>query len=197
MTQDQHTALAGLGELLSVIGPTAGDAVDWTAAERIYGTAFPADYRAFTAAFGDGTIEEVISVHTPVTSPDAPPAFKVARLSEAAVAEQRPDQWPPEERGRHPLTDLLVWGGTAAADTLCWITTDPDPDRWPVAVYARGRGAWSVHPCGMAEFLAKLLRNEWPDWPISDDSLQDVEDPRFLHAADETAAHQDGLDPWE
>ncbi|MFJ4593607.1 MULTISPECIES: hypothetical protein [unclassified Kitasatospora] len=49
----------------------------------------------------------------------------------------------------------------------------------------------------MVEFLLKLLRNEWPKWPISDDSLQDVEDPRFLHDKDEAAGRESGDDPWE
>ncbi|MFI5541901.1 hypothetical protein ACIA5H_36605, partial [Nocardia sp. NPDC051900] len=42
VSEDQP-AMAGLGEVLSCIGPTCGDTVNWSAAEKIYETAFPAD----------------------------------------------------------------------------------------------------------------------------------------------------------
>ncbi|WP_433728004.1 hypothetical protein ACQP0C_37770 [Nocardia sp. CA-129566] len=196
MSEDQP-AMAGLGEVLSCIGPTCGDTVNWSAAEKIYETAFPADYRSFVAAFGSGTIEEMVVVFTPVVSSEEVRMVKVSRLSEAALADEGVNEWAPADRGRYRLEDLLIWGGTAAADTLCWITTDQDPDRWPVAVYSRMNHEWSVYPCGMAEFLLKLVRNEWHPGPISDTSLEGVADPRFLHDKDEAAAYEAGLGPWE
>ncbi|WP_308130283.1 hypothetical protein [Kitasatospora aureofaciens] len=200
MSDDQSAAIAAMasiGEVLSCIGPTCGDAVDWSAAERVYGTSFPADYRAFVTAFGSGSIEEMVGVHIPAVTSNEPQVVTVSRLSEAALADYAVNQWAPADRGRHRLEDLLIWGGTAAADTLCWITTDPDPDRWPVAVYSRGNLEWSVYPCGMAEFLLKLLRDEWQPWPISDSSLQGMADPRFLHDKDEAAGWESGNNPWE
>ncbi len=187
--------MAGLGEVLSCIGPTCGEIVDWSAAEKIYETAFPADYRAFVAAFGSGTIEEMVVVFTPVVSSEELRMVKVSRLSEAALADQGGNEWARADRGRYRLEDLLIWGGTAAADTLCWITTDQNPDRWPVAVYSRMNHEWSVYPCGMAEFLLKLVRNEWQPGPISDTSLEGVVAPHFLHDKDEAAAYEAGLDP--
>ncbi|CAN3983846.1 SMI1/KNR4 family protein [Kitasatospora purpeofusca] len=189
-------AMASLGEVLSCVGPTCGDTVDWSAAEKVHGTSFPADYRAFVAAFGDGSIEEMLGVHIPATS-DEPQFGELSRLSDEALADFAVNRWAPADRGQYRLEDLLIWGGTAAADTLCWITTDPDPDRWPVAVYARGDLEWSVYPCGMAEFLLKLLRDEWPRCPISDSSLQGVPDPRFLHNKDAAAEWESENHPWE
>ncbi|MFJ7280587.1 hypothetical protein [Kitasatospora sp. NPDC098663] len=200
MSDDQSAAsaaMAGIGELLSCIGPTCGDTVDWNAAEKVYRTSFPVDYRAFVAAFGSGSIEEMVGILIPAVSSDEQQGNTVSRLSEVALADFSVNRWSSADRGRHRLEDLLIWGETAAADTFCWITSDPDPDRWPVAVYSRGDLEWSVYPCGMVEFLLKLLRNEWPKWPISDDSLQDVEDPRFLHDKDEAAGRESGDDPWE
>ncbi|MEV0028639.1 hypothetical protein [Nocardia sp. NPDC050793] len=197
MSEGRPAAMAGLGEVLSCIGPTCGDTIDWIAVERIYGTSLPTDYRAFVAAFGSGMIEQMVAIFIPVVSAAEPRMLKVSRLSEAALTADEVNQWALADRGRYRLEDLLIWGGTAAADTLCWITTDPDPDRWPVAVYSRGDLEWSVYPCGMAEFLLELLRNEWQRWPISDDSLQDAVDPRFLHDKDEAASYEAGLDPWE
>ncbi|MFD8696409.1 SMI1/KNR4 family protein [Kitasatospora purpeofusca] len=189
-------AMASLGEVLSCVGPTCGDTVDWIAAEKVHGTSFPSDYRAFVAAFGNGSIEEMVGVHLPATS-DELQFGTLSRLSDEALADFAVNQWAPADRGRYRLEDLLIWGWTGAADTLCWITADPDPDRWPVAVYSRGDHEWSVYPCGMAEFLLKLLRDEWPQCPISDSSLQGMPDPRFLHNKDEAAAWELGNNPWE
>lgn len=197
MSDDRPAAMAGLGEVLSCIGPTCGDTVDWSAAERVHGTSFPADYRAFAAAFGSGSIEQVVGICIPAVSSDERKGNTVSRLSKAALADRSVNRWAPAEKGRHRLEDLLIWGETAAADTLCWITTDPDPDRWPVAVYSRGDLEWSVYPCGMAEFLLGLLRDEWQPWPISDSSIQDMVNPRFLHDKDEEASYEVGVDPWE
>ncbi|MER6399627.1 hypothetical protein ABT263_26810 [Kitasatospora sp. NPDC001603] len=200
MNDDQSAAIAAMasiGEVLSCIGPTCGDTVDWSAAERVYGTSFPADYRAFVAAFGSGSIEAMVGVHIPAVTSNELQVITVSRLSEAALADYAANQWAPADRGQYRLEDLLIWGGTAAADTLCWITTDPDPDRWPVAVYSRLNLEWSVYPCGMAEFLLELLRDEWQQWPISDSSLQGMADPRFLHDKDEAAEWESGNNPWE
>ncbi|MCG6499992.1 SMI1/KNR4 family protein [Kitasatospora sp. A2-31] len=189
--------MSAIRELLSCIGPTCGDSVDWGAAEKLYGKPFPGDYQAFAAAFGGGSIEQVVGIRMPAVTPDELHGNTVSRISEAALADEAVNRWRPSEQGRHRLEDLLIWGETAAADTLCWITADPDPDRWPVAVYSRGNLEWSVYSCGMAEFLLKLLRNEWQPWPISDASLQDMADPRFLHDKDEAAGWESGSDPWE
>ncbi|MFE3875766.1 hypothetical protein ACFXPX_15385 [Kitasatospora sp. NPDC059146] len=189
--------MVGIEEVLSCIGPTRGDTIDWSAAERVYATSFPPDYRAFIAAFGRGSIEQTVGVNLPAVSSTELQVDTVSKLSEAALADESVNRWASADRDKHRLEDLLIWGWTAAADTLCWVTTDPDPGRWPVAVYSRGQLEWSVYPCGMAEFLLKLLRNEWRPWPISDSSLQDLVDPRFLHSTDEQASYEEGVDPWE
>ncbi|WP_328399898.1 hypothetical protein [Nocardia sp. NBC_00403] len=197
VSPDQPAAIAALAEVLSCIGPTCGDDIDWSAAQAVYGTSLPTDYRAFVAAFGRGGIEGMIYIHTPAVSSTEPQMFTLSGLSEAALTNAEVNQWAPPDQGRYRLEDLLIWGGTAAADTLCWITADPDPDRWPVAVYTHLDLEWTVYPCGMAEFLLKLLRNEWPRWPLSDAGLEDDPDPRFLHDKDEAAGYEAGLDPWE
>lgn len=65
---------------------------------------------------------------------------------------------------------LLVWGTTLNADFLFWLTEGPDPDRWPVVVWFRGRGpdeAWQRFDQGMAQFLLDLLME-----PASEVSLE-------------------------
>ncbi|UGT44323.1 hypothetical protein LTV02_13400 [Nocardia yamanashiensis] len=192
-----RAALAGLEDVLTCTGPTCGDTIDWSSCA----ISFPADYRAFVTAFGDGSIEDIISILVPDVASAQPHAATLARMSDAAAEWEDPlgweYEWAPADRGRYERADLLIWGGTCTGDTLCWVTTDPDPDRWPVAVYARGRLEWAVYPCGMAEFLVKLLRNEWPRNPISDDSFENIVAPRFQHEKDESAAYAVGVDPWE
>ncbi|WP_328410868.1 hypothetical protein [Nocardia sp. NBC_00403] len=197
VSEDPPAAVASLTRMLSCIGPTCGDSIDWGSAERIYGTSFPADYRAFVAAFGSGTIEEMVMVFTPAVSSAESHTLEVSRLSESALADDVVNHWALADQGRYRLEDLLIWGSTAAADTLCWITTDPNPDLWPIAVYTRFDLEWTVYPCGMAEFLLKLLRDQWHPWPISDTSLRHDTHPRFLHDKDEAAAYEAGRDPWE
>ncbi|MFG2820828.1 hypothetical protein ACGFX4_15530 [Kitasatospora sp. NPDC048365] len=49
----------------------------------------------------------------------------------------------------------------------------------------------------MAEFLVRLLRDRFEEWPLSDVGIQGgVAAPRFLHD-DEEAAADLGHDPWE
>lgn len=195
MSTDQ-SALAGLAAVLSCIGPTCGDTIDWSSCA----ISFPADYRAFVSAFGNGSIEGVIDILVPAVTSAQPHAPTLARMSDVVADWENPLDWEfrwAAANRRYRREDLLIWGGTCAGDTLCWVTTDPDPQRWPVAVYARGRLEWSVYPCGMAEFLVKLLRNEWPRNPISDDSFEEIVDPRFQHEKDESAAYAAGVYPWE
>jgi hypothetical protein len=55
-------------------------------------------------------------------------------------------------------------------DVLYWLTEDPDPDRRPVVVWARGPATTYRLEGGMVEFLATVLAGEHPDitwlaWP--------------------------------
>ncbi|MFE6867125.1 hypothetical protein ACFVFS_11235 [Kitasatospora sp. NPDC057692] len=190
--------LADLTKVLRSIGPTHGDVVNWKAAEEVYGCPFPADYRSFVALFGHGSIEGVVAVRLPSVTPGEPQWNRVSRLEDHALADPSVNNWDAASSGAgHRLEDLLLWGETAAADAFAWITVSPDPDRWPVAVYSREAVTWSVFPCGMAEFLLRLLGDDFDEWPIGETSLRDVAQPRFLHDQDEEAVWASGTDPWE
>lgn len=78
---------------------------------------------------------------------------------------------------------------------LCWITSGPDPDHWPVAVWKRQGGGWAVHECGMAEFLLRVLQADFESCPLSDASLWG-RDARFLNFRDEERFLDEGVDPW-
>ncbi|NKY85330.1 hypothetical protein [Nocardia veterana] len=116
MSEDQPATSADLTRVLSCFGPTCGDFIDWGAAEQVYGTSFPADYRAFIAAFGGGGIEDVVGVLTPAVSPAESQLSKVSRLSGSALGDDVVNRLALADRGRYRLEDLLIWGGTAAYD---------------------------------------------------------------------------------
>ncbi|MFE6869233.1 hypothetical protein ACFVFS_22070 [Kitasatospora sp. NPDC057692] len=64
-------------------------------------------------------------------------------------------------------------------------------------MYSRMEAAWSVFPYGMVEFLLRSVYDDFDEWPISDTSLRDVAQPRFLHDRDEEAGWESGTNPWE
>ncbi|MBO1337376.1 SMI1/KNR4 family protein [Streptomyces sp. VRA16 Mangrove soil] len=134
--------------------------IDWAAVEGIWGTRFPADYMAFMETYGAGDIGEEVGVLLPVPRPD------VYRDWDGLHGETENARltWEMER----DLSDLdidpgsiLAWGVTSGADIYCWLTTDSDPDRWPVFVCGRHTDpTFQVHPFGMAEFLRRLLADE-------------------------------------
>ncbi|MGW3039696.1 hypothetical protein ACWC9T_06495 [Kitasatospora sp. NPDC001159] len=76
------SAVTELLQVLSCIGPTCGDTVDWSAAERVQGHFFPADYRALAAAFGSGSIEQLVGTRIPAVSSGELPGNTVSGISE-------------------------------------------------------------------------------------------------------------------
>lgn len=188
------TAVAELARILTRVGPTRGSDLEWPEVEANYGTRFPTDYMEFISAFGCGSIEEQLAVRIPGVQGDEE---RVTPLSSAALAEPVVRNWSdPSLVGRYRLEDMLIWGEGVGADTLCWIAEDSNPDKWPVAVYARSDLAWTVYECGMVEFILRLLRDDFSKWPLTDESLRGWPGARFLHEKDEKAALEQGNDPW-
>jgi hypothetical protein len=174
-------------DLLQVMPPHpgAGDVVDWSAAEQEWGVPFPADYRAFVETYGEGTVEDFLSILIPFsTEPLADPAPMRSETENARYT------WGLEIGSDRPAgvdgSSLIAWGVDAGADILCWSVRGEDPDRWPVVVYCRqGWPAWQVYECGMVEFLLRTFRGEWPDCPLSGSDFWENPSPRFLHWREE------------
>ncbi|PIM68030.1 hypothetical protein CTU88_35540 [Streptomyces sp. JV178] len=174
----------------------SGDTVDWRAVSADYGTPFPADYMEYVGAFGAGTIDQTLFVSIPRRGIPAAP-LTVSRLPEEVLRGEAMDDWQRSDTASRPaLSDVLLWGDTNAADALGWVTTDPDPDRWPVVVWARQGGGWAVHDCGMSTFLLRILRAELEKCPISDTSLWGRGTARFLSLRAERRLQEEGIDPW-
>lgn len=175
----------------------AGDAVDWEAAATELGVAsFPADYREFVALLGAGSFEDSLFVSIPRPGRGTAP-LTVGRLPEDALESDSMNDWQDPSLGsRSALADMLVWGQTNGADALCWVASDPDPDRWPVAVWARQNGRWTVYECGMTEFILRVLRADFDVCPLSVSTLWGRGAARFLNFREEERYLDEGVDPW-
>ncbi|WP_416370570.1 SMI1/KNR4 family protein [Streptomyces sp. PR69] len=126
----------------------AGDEVDWPAAAVEVGLLFPEDYREFVAVYGSGAISGSITVAIP--PPNAPESFTVDRLPHDTRTSPAMQNWQdPNLGGRYSLDKMLVWGQTAGADALCWLTSAASPEDWPVAVWAR-------HGAGLDPWTGKI-----------------------------------------
>ncbi|WP_052707759.1 hypothetical protein [Streptomyces rubellomurinus] len=195
-TRNGREVMFELTKLLSCFGPTCGDVVDWGAVEAAYGRRLPSDYQQFMAAFGCGSIEQALYIHAPAITSDELAGNVVSALPAGILAGSAEDWRDPAQAGLYHLEDMLLWGITEE-DFLCWVTSDENPDRWPVAVYSRCHAAWSVYPYGMVEFLLRLFRDGFDEWPISDMGLRSISEPRFLHDTDEEAGWELQERPWE
>ncbi|MEU9704729.1 hypothetical protein [Streptomyces sp. NPDC047981] len=174
-------------------GLHAGDVVDWDSVEHAYGSRFPRDYMEFVARYGRGTVQETISVRLPSVAGPVRPYTAVTRLDPARLDAMSDAS---EGLGAHRLEDVLIWGDTVAADTLCWVAAGDDPDSWPVAVYNSDDG-WCVFECGMVEFLLGILRAEFDVCPIGDLGAWGMAGAaKFLHNREEQRLYDSGIDPW-
>ncbi|GAA3388504.1 hypothetical protein [Streptomyces roseoviridis] len=117
-------------------------------------------YRDFLAVYGSGDIDGMLAVFAPSADPSTP-SRRTSRLPADLLDLPEVDEWnDPLHAERHGPADIMVWGETAEADVLGWITSSHEPDTWPVAVYPHG-GAWTVHDCTMTAFLLRFLTGEF------------------------------------
>ncbi|MFF8915893.1 SMI1/KNR4 family protein [Streptomyces sp. NPDC015032] len=159
MGRNPQSAAAALAQVV----PTrhgVDERIDWSKVEEIWGTRFPADYLAFMEVYGAGQLSGEVGILLPVPRTDAYSDGSGLRNE----TENARGTW--KMLGGRAALDvdpgsILAWGVTTGADIYCWLTTDDDPERWPVLVCGRHTSpAFQVHPFGMAEFLRRLLTDE-------------------------------------
>ncbi|WP_369031161.1 MULTISPECIES: SMI1/KNR4 family protein [Streptomyces] len=175
------TGIEALRQLLPP-PPDAGEDIDWQAAEAKWGTGFPRDYRDFMSVYGVGGIESeeeigevgILGPFPTGAYPFSPDDFEdETGNAQLAWEEEGADQDDLDLDPEH----ILAWGYTSHADILCWLTSDPDPDKWPVLLFARhGSKTCEVVPLGMVEFLRRLLVGE-----LASFSMEFTPEPRFEH----------------
>lgn len=178
-------------------GGEAGDEVDWAAAAADLDVpSFPTDYKTFVEVFGAGSFEDSLFVSIPRPGETAA-ELTVARLPAEALLSDAWEEWQQAtETDLYRLEDMLVWGETNGSDALCWVASNPDPNRWPVAVWARQGGGWAVYDCGMAEFIVRLLVGNFSECPLSVTTLWRRGEARFLNFREEARFLDEGVDPW-
>jgi hypothetical protein len=151
-----------LGRLRSLVPPPArpvetGNPDAWAEVEAELGTALPADYRAFTNAYGSGRFDDFLWLFNPF-APVGPGNLvdeKTTTLDAYARTRSRfPDRLPlppfPEPGGVLPL------GRTDNGDELYWIT-EGQADQWHVLVLASRATRQERHRMSVTAFLAALL----------------------------------------
>ncbi|WP_327699524.1 SMI1/KNR4 family protein [Streptomyces sp. NBC_00459] len=177
--------LTGIDALRQLMPPPpgAGEKIDWQAAEERWGTRFPQDYMDFMSVYGIGGIEDSDEEagEVAVLGPFSTGAYEFSSDDFEDETENARLTWEEEGADQDDLDldpdHILAWGVTTHADILCWLTSDPDPDKWPVLLFARhGSVTCEVVPLGMVEFLRRLLVHERAPY-----SLEYTSAPRFVH----------------
>ncbi|MFC5173167.1 SMI1/KNR4 family protein [Streptomyces mutomycini] len=157
----------------------ADEEIDWAAAEARWGTRFPRDYMAFMSVYGAGSLLDDLGVLMPLPKEYIqwdPGTFEEETENARYTWEMLGGQEGLDIDPAH----ILAWGVTSGADILCWLTTDPDPDRWPVLVAGRHTPeGFTLFTCGMVEFLRGLILDEHDPYPLSVD-LRGAP-PRYVH----------------
>ncbi|MFE4859810.1 SMI1/KNR4 family protein [Streptomyces sp. NPDC056670] len=154
-------AVAALAEFMEV-AHGVDEQIDWTEVEAAWGTRFPSDYVRFMEVYGAGGVSDSIGILLPSLQAEGFPYTAGPGLRDET--ENARYTWKMERDGADFDVDpesIVAWGVTSGADIYCWVTTDDDPDRWPVLICGRHTDPkMQLLPFGMAEFLHKLLSDE-------------------------------------
>ncbi|MFD8379708.1 SMI1/KNR4 family protein [Streptomyces sp. NPDC059679] len=187
-----HDSVAALAPLIPVANGV-DERVDWSEVEGIWGRRFPADYVRFMEVYGPGLVSGEIVILLPAPRPGTytdgsglQEETENARLTWEMCGDEVDFEVDPES--------IVAWGVTTGADIYCWLTTDEDPDRWPVLVCGRHTSpSFQVHPFGMAEFLRRLLG----DAEFQEETISVVlpEEGSFVNWREQQRRHDSELNP--
>lgn len=167
----------------------AGDSVDWQEVERVWGVTFPPDYKDFVATYGRGEVDMFLTFLVPGKSEGPRPSDSMTE--ETAEARRMWLRKPPAGYDPTTTAPVVAWGVTSSADLLCWNTGgEQRPDRWPVTVWSRSGLNWTVHDCGMLEYVVRLLRGELDSAPAEADRVH-----RFVHVREARRLLAAGINP--
>lgn len=177
--------------------PKVPDVVtNWGHISESWGKEFPPDYREFMNLYGVGEIEDCLSILEP-----EPQGQGANPKGNKMVAETRNAEfaWTHIGRGSQvAVADpyLIAWGLSVSADILCWDAAGDDPAMWPVLMVSSDLGEWRRYDCGMVDFLLKLFRSDFEEYPLSDSSLLGLGAVTFLPQSEVQRLWRAGLDPW-
>ncbi|MFI6054703.1 SMI1/KNR4 family protein [Streptomyces violascens] len=171
----------------------AGAVADWLSLERAWGLSFPNDFKAFVAAYGDGSIENYLAVLMPEEAEGEPVGAMADTTDDARAAWE---QTGPPRGSSASAEQLVAWAGDGTGDLLCWLTEGSGSDEWPVAAYHRGYDTWRIYPCSMTDSLYRMFRAEWDEHPLSGTPLWGNRSPRFLTHEVARSIRRRGHEPW-
>ena len=185
-----------LETLWRLMPPTADSdtQADWTQLGESWGMAFPSDYRWLIETYGAGEVQNYLSILSPEPRKTKPSRDGMIAETVNAEAAWAREPKAPELDGAHP--ELIAWGVDASADIVCWDASGDDPDKWPVLAWSRDERLWSRYECGVAEFIVRVLRADFPGCPLSDLSLWGRRTAKYLNKREYMRLLRQGLDPW-
>lgn len=183
-------------QLESILGRPrrAVTTVPWEESRHDMGIEFPEDYKWLIDTYGQISLNGELHVSGPSTQasqPGAPVGFKGFAYDTAdpygfcgLLAQYHADgQF---EKCPYPLFPapggILKWGNNSNSDHLFWLTSDEDPNRWPIVIVYRAELEWERFDGTVTELLAQLLTGEYPgfEYLIGTDVGQDVPLWEFL-----------------
>jgi hypothetical protein len=145
--------------------------VDWACVEHRLGTALPADYKEFVAAFGQGLFGyDAYLSWLKILVPDADHMssdliHRTAQLSAFAAHYPGTNRW--EQFSLFPAPGgLLQWAATERGHGFYWLTDGRDPNGWPVLGHNRDDRRWHRFDGSAVECVFRLLTD--PDLEFSE-----------------------------
>jgi hypothetical protein len=154
-----------------------GSVIDWERAEKSYGYSFPDDYREFMAIYGEGRIDDFLSIYTPISEVYVNGSGTVAAITgDARLTGESEDYDSPRL--------LVAWGITVGSDLVCWRAEGADPNTWPIVLWGRHSlppECWMTFDGNMVEFVERFARRDIPYFDFSE--MSEIA-PRFVHARD-------------
>ncbi|MCP2245434.1 SMI1/KNR4 family protein [Lentzea aerocolonigenes] len=142
-----------LVEMTGWTGATSAGA-HWASVEAQLGLRLPTDFKDLAERFPNGYFSSYVAMYGPVPGSSGHSALLLQGEQSLEIMRCREDLPHPV----HPAAGgLLPWSETIEGDQLCWLTADPDPDRWPVVFCTADFQQWGEHPGGAAAFLLDLL----------------------------------------
>ncbi|MEU2632791.1 SMI1/KNR4 family protein [Kitasatospora sp. NPDC007106] len=138
--------------------------VPWELAPLDLGVQLPSDYRVFIDLYGGVNLNGEWGVFAPKRNsrfPDVPGGMAGWRIeADIDLRDQveGEEQWWDQQDPTPVFPDpggLLPWGWNSNHNQCCWLTTGPDPEQWPVAVFYDDR--LDHFGGGFVEFLLTVL----------------------------------------
>jgi len=141
----------------------------WAPVEAEIGLVLPTDYKDYVKLYGAGRFLEFLGLYIPRAENPNMRLERMVRVVCEGLTSLSPLEEPPYPYWPTP-GGLLPFGATDNGDELFWLTRGAAED-WKVVIMDRAFGRFETFDCGVAEFLAGLIRGEIEPEGFPDDLL--------------------------